>query len=191
MWIRYNGHLRLLIGIIHSVRLPISDTARDVTFKRPEERKRRERKKKSKKKNKKKKKRYALEKFYEIFVHFRFTFSFRRFETTTKWREESGKKKEKKERKRERTKRKKNGDKKTRLFDMQRVILDDISFRCDFSLFFFFYQGRGRSLWGNENAVFEDSGGKFATPRNSWWGNFSSGIWKLVPGIRSRLGGNS
>lgn len=53
MWMRYNGHLRLLIGIIHSVRLPISDTARDVTFKRPEERKRGEGKKKRKQENKK------------------------------------------------------------------------------------------------------------------------------------------
>lgn len=65
MWIRYNGHLRLLIGIIHSVRLPISDTARDVTFKRPEERKRGE-----EKKNKKNKKSATVfeKKFHESFI---------------------------------------------------------------------------------------------------------------------------
>lgn len=85
MWIRYNGYLRLLIGIIHSFRLPISDTARHVKDPRKEnEGGGEERGKKKKRKTKRVLRAFGIREKISRIVHFRFTFSFRRFESTTK-----------------------------------------------------------------------------------------------------------
>lgn len=70
MWIRYNGYLRLLIGIIHSFRLPISDTARHV--KDPRKENEGGGRKGEKKKKEKQKECYVLlvfgKKFHESFI---------------------------------------------------------------------------------------------------------------------------
>lgn len=150
MWIRYNGHLRLLIGIIHSVRLPISDTARDVTFKRPEERKRGEEKKKKKTKK-------ALQYSKKNFTNR--SFSFHVFISSV-WINDEIMRGEQKERKKERREdRKKERKIRIERRDFSRRATSYLGWYPLPSWFSFFFLSRTRKKFmGNENAVFEDSG---------------------------------